>query len=426
MNLRMLLAIKEARLSLLMVQRIALFLLLVALSACGRKEEAARGAGGKAAAPLEAREVRVLPATAREIERTVPANGALAAHDQTGLSVKAPGRLAEISVDIGARVKKGDLIAAIEKRDYELRVQQSLAFLGAARARLGLSFEGTDDAIDTAQTSLVKEAAAQLDEQRRNRERTKRLRAENIIADADVEAAEAAFLVAQNRYEEAISEANNRRGVLAQRRAELNIAQQLLADTQIRAPFDGVIQDRRASPGDFLSEGSIVATLVRIDPIRLRLQASEREALQIQVGQPVRFRIDGDTNFFAGKVDRVSPSINETNRMLALEADIRNADGRLRPGAFVRGEIVVTQNASAVMAPREAVITFAGIEKVFVMENGKAAERRITTGRIYGNEVEVLRGLKAGESVVLNSSGLRGGQPLTVEGERKARIASGT
>lgn len=413
-----------------MFLRFAIFVAVFAagLAGCKKAEEPSRG--GAASAPMETRDVRVAQSVAREVERTIPVRGVLAAHEQTGLSVKAPGRLAEILVDVGSRVKKGDVLAAIEKRDYELRVQQSLALLAAARARVGLPLEGTDDQIDSEQTSVVKEAAANLEEQKRNRERAKRLREEQIIADADVEAAEAAFQVAQNRYDEAIAEANNRRGVLAQRRAELNIAQQLLADTQIRAPFDGVIQERRASPGDFLNEGALIATLVRIDPIRLRLEAAEREAAMIQLGQAVRFRVDGDTNIFTGKIDRLSPSINETNRMLSMEADIRNTDARLRPGAFVRGDIVVTEKAPAVLAPREAVITFAGIEKIFVMENGKAAERRVATGKTYGNEVEIVRGLKPGETVVLNGSGLRAGQPLKVQGDApkpaKPQIVSGT
>lgn len=424
MNLRMLSAIKPARIMPWMVERFAIAALIVGAfaSGCGKGADAPAAKGAPA---METREVRVAAAEAREVERTVPATGVLAAHEQASLSVKAPGRVAEIAVDIGSRVKKGDIIATIESRDYELRVQQSAAFLSAARARVGLPFEGTDDAIDTKETSVVKEAAAQLEEQRRNRERVKQLRDNKIIAEAEVETAEAAFLVAQNRYEEAISEANNRRAVLAQRRAEFNIAQQQLADTQIRAPFDGVVQDRRASPGDFLSEGAVVATLVRIDPIRLRFEAAEREAPLIKLGQAVRFSVAGDTNSYSGKIDRLSPAINETNRMLTIEADIRN-DGRLRPGAFARGEIVITLNSPAVVAKREAVITFAGIEKVFVMEEGKAAERRVTTGRVFGNEVEIVRGLKAGESVILNGSGLRAGQPLKIEGERKPQVAAGT
>lgn len=424
MNLRMLSAIKRARVMPWMVERFAIAALALAVFAggCGKSADAP---AAKGAPTMETREVRVAAAELREVERTVAATGVLAAHEQAGLSVKASGRVAEIAVDIGSRVKKGDIVATIESRDYELRVQQAMALLASARARVGLEFEGTDDRIDTKETSIVKEAAAGLEEQRRNRDRVRQLRKDKILAESEVEAAEAAFLVAQNRYEEAISEANNRRAILAQRRAELNIAQQQLADTQIRAPFDGVIQERRASPGDFLSEGAVVATLVRVDPIRLRLEAAEREAPLIKLGQAVRFRIEGDTNLHAGKIDRLSPAINETNRMLSIEADIRN-EGRLRPGAFARGEIVITQNSPAVVARREAVITFAGIEKVFVMEEGKAAERRVTTGRVFGDAVEIVRGLKAGEAVVLNGSGLRAGQPLKIEGERKPQVASGT
>jgi hypothetical protein len=106
--------------------------------------------------------------------------------------------------------------------------------------------------------------------------------------------------------------------------------------------------------------------------------------------------------------------------MLQIEADIAN-DGRLRPGAFVRADIVTT-NARAILLPRNAIVTFAGIEKVFVVENGKAGERRVTT-RVTNseNEVEVTDGVKAGDLVILDPGTMRMGQPVTVARESTER-----
>jgi multidrug efflux pump subunit AcrA (membrane-fusion protein) len=386
---------------------------------CGRGEVSKQTS---AAPDLEARTVRVIAAAEKETERTVFANGTLAAHDQATLSVKVSGQMEEIPVDVGSLVKRGDTVGQIQRRDYELKVQQSKAAVAAARARLGLPLDGTDDSIEIKDSSVVKEARAQLDEQAKNRARMAKLREQGILSESELESAEAAYQVAVNKYEDALQETNNRKAMLAQRRAELNIAEQQLADTIVRAPFDGVVQERKASPGEYLMEGAPLATVVRIDPIRLRLQVPERGAMAVRGGQAVRFRVDGDTNSYSGRIDRVSPAITQDNRMLQIEADIAN-DGRLRPGAFVRADIVTT-NARAILLPRNAIVSFAGIEKVFVYENGKAAERRITTASENGNEVEISKGVNAGEMVILDPNGLRSGQPVTIAKQSTERAVN--
>jgi multidrug efflux pump subunit AcrA (membrane-fusion protein) len=387
------------------------------LAVVGCQREAAKPA---ARGEAETRVVRVVAATEKETERTVYSTGILAARDQATISVKVAGRLEEISVDVGSKVKQGDIIGQIQKRDYELKVQQAKAAVAAARARLGLPLEGTDDSIDPKESSVAKEARAQLEEQAKNRARIAKLFEQQILSQSELETAEAAYQVAVNQYEEALQEANNRRAMLAQRRAELNIAEQQLADAVLRAPFDGVVQERKASPGEYLVEGAPLITLVRIDPIRLRVEVPDREASAVRRGQRVRFHVDGETNSYTGQVERLSPAIAQDNRMLQIEADIPN-DGRLRPGAFVRAEIV-TSTARIVAVPRNAVVAFAGIEKVFVYDQGKAAERRVTTGAANGGEVEIIKGVKAGEPVILDPGAMRMGQPVTIGKESTERI----
>lgn len=387
---------------------------------CG-KGETPKQSASTAAAEVEARVVKVVTAAEKDTERVLFANGVLAAKDQAALSVKVAGRLEEIPIDVGSVVKRGDVIGQIQKRDYELQVQQARAAVGAARARLGLPLEGNDDAIEVKDSSIVKEALANLEEQKKNRERITKLRDEGVLSQSELDTAEAAYQVAVNKYQDALQETNNRKAMLAQRRAELNIAEQQLADTIVRAPFDGVVQERKASPGEYLMEGAPFATVVRIDPVRLRLEVPERDALAVRQGQRIRFRVDGDTNSYAAQVDRLSPAIAADNRMLQIEADVAN-DGRLRPGAFVRAEIV-TATVKAIVLPRNAIVTFAGVEKVFVFGSGKAIERRVVTGPERGNEIEVTRGVKAGEIVILDPGAMRDGQPVTIQKESTERPA---
>src|SRR5882762_11977715 len=132
---------------------------------------------------------------------TVTANGTLAAFDQSTAGVKVPGRLSSISVDLGSVVRRGQAIAQIEANDYKLRVQQSEAALGQARARLGLSPDGPDDKVNVDQTGTVRQAKAQLDEASLNRERAVRLVQQGVVARADYDAADASYKVAQSRYQ---------------------------------------------------------------------------------------------------------------------------------------------------------------------------------------------------------------------------------
>ncbi|MBI4327907.1 MAG: efflux RND transporter periplasmic adaptor subunit [Chloroflexi bacterium] len=348
----------------------------------------------------------------RTVEKLISAFGSLAAQDLAVLSVKVPGRIQTMTVDLGSAVQKGDLIAQVEPRDYELRLRQAEAALAQARARLGLPLDGTDDRIELEKTSTVKQAQALLDEARKNRDRILTLSDEGILSQSELETATAEYEVALNRCQDALEESRNRQALLAQRRAELEIARQQLADTAVHAPFAGTIQERRASLGEYVTAGFPVVTLVRMDPLRLRLEVSERDATSIRAAQKVRLHVEGDTNTYTGEIKRLSPTINEQNRILLVEADVPN-NGALRPGAFVRAEIITDENRKAVTVPAGAVVTFAGIEKVFLVQNGKALEKPVAIGRRMAGGLEVLTGVKAGDWVVVDPGNLQSGQMVT-------------
>ncbi len=229
-----------------------------------------------------------------------------------------------------------------------------------------------------------------------------------------METAMANYEIAATRLQDAIEEIRSRMATLQQRRVEVEIARQQLADASITASFDGVVKERRASIGEFLAPGSPIATIVRTDPLRLRVEVPEREAPRVRAGQPVRLTVDGDTNRYTGTIKRLSPSINEQSRMLIAEADVPNT-GTLRPGAFARVEVVVEEKAPAVTIPRSALVVFAGIEKVFLIKDGKAVEKNILTGRRNGEIIEVPIGLKPGDLVVLDPGNLQSGAAVTVE-----------
>jgi RND family efflux transporter MFP subunit len=358
--------------------------------------------------------VRVVQAIETLAARTVSASGTLAADEQFILGTKVIGRLGEISVDLGSRVKKGQAIARIDPSDYRLRVEQAQAALQQARVRLGLPASGSNDKVDLEQTATVRQAAAVLKEARLSHERMVELWQRKLVARAELDAAVSQLAVADGRYQDAIEEVRNRQAILVQRRSELEIARQQLADTIIVSPIDGAVSERQAAVGQYLPAGAAVVTLVRTHPLRLRLAVPEREARLVRVGQIVELTVEGDANEYQGRVARLSPAIAESNRTLMLEAEVPNVQGMLRPGSFGKAHIVVEAGQRIVTVPADSIVTFAGIEKVLTIANGTAVEQRVRTGRRIDKQVEIIEGLGAGEQVVVAPGNLVSGEPVQV------------
>lgn len=393
-----------------MTARLSLVLLAVLTAACGGGSAAA----ARSAEPAAAKSVTVVRLARAPLSRTVTVTGTLAAEEQATLSLKVTGRLEELLVDLGSPVRKGQVLARLTPTDFELRLRQSEAALQQARARLGLDPTGLDDTIDITRTSLVRQAQAALSEAQRQRERIATFVERGISARADLETADAQLEIADSRLEDALEEVRNRQAVLAQRRSELALARQQLDDTVLRSPIDGVVRERLAFAGEYRAAGTPVLTVVRQDPLRLQLAVPERMAGGVRVGQTVRITIEGETTAHTGRVARLSPAIAEGTRTLPIEAEVPNPTGTLRPGTFAKADIV-TSEGTALMVPLEAIVVFAGVEKILVMKDGKAHEQRVRTGLPAGLNVEVLEGAAEGDLVIVNPGGLADGSPVVAQ-----------
>jgi RND family efflux transporter MFP subunit len=369
----------------------------------------------KPASETQARPVKVVVAQESVTDRRVGATGTLAADEQVLLGTKVAGRVGELLVDLGSRVRRGQVVVRLDPTDAQLRVDQAVAALQQARARLGLPVDGTDDRIVPENTSLVRPARAVLVEAQLTRDRMERLLKDELVARAQLDAAVAALGVAEARYQDAIEEVRTRQGVLVQRRSELELARQQLTDTVALSPIDGAVSERRTSVGEYLAAGAPVATIVKLHPLRLRLAVPERDAAGVRTGQAVVVSVEGVAGEHQGKVARISPSISEQNRTLLIEAEVPNERAALRPGAFAKADIVVAGDIRVITVPVSAVVTFAGVEKVLTVEKDKAVEVRVQTGRRSGDRVEIASGLTAGARVIAQPGNLTGGQPVTVQ-----------
>jgi RND family efflux transporter MFP subunit len=399
-----------------MFPRALVLLTLITLGSFGcRGEHPASASQARPVSPEPPpRAVTVIPAAERTLARTVAATGTLAADEQIVLGTKVAGRLAEVTVDLGTRVQRGQVIGRLDPSDSQLRVEQAEAALQQARARLGLSPTGTDEHVNPDDTAIVRQARAVLEEARLTRERSTRLLEQQLIARAQLDTADANLKVAEGRYQDALEEVRNRQAVITQRRSERDLARQQLADTVIVSPSDGAVSAKQAAVGEYLAAGAPLATLVRVHPLRLRVPVPEREGAGVRAGQAVWLTVEGDPTVYRGRVVRLSPIVQEQSRTLLVEAQVPNERALLRPGSFARVEIVTDGGQPVVTVPASAVIVFAGVEKVIVVRQDRTAEVRVTTGRRLGDEVEVLDGLKRGEPVVASPGNLTGGQPVTV------------
>jgi RND family efflux transporter MFP subunit len=392
---------------------LAITLLVMVTASCSRSDYSSFAKQDNSKKEQEARQVKVVRVAETPIGQPVVVNGTLAAYDQAVISAKVPGRLQSIAVDLGSHVRRGQIVAKIDPQDYQIRVQQAEAALAQARARLGLSSDGSNDSVNPEQTGTVRQARALLDEAQLTKQRAATLLEQGVVARAEFDSAEAAYKVAHSRYQDAVEEIHNRQAVLSQRRSELALVRQQLLDTTIYAPFDGVVEEKTASVGEYIASGAPVLSIVKVNPLRFRAEIPERDARNVHTGQSISVSVEGIARNYAGKITRLSPVITEQNRVLVIEADIAN-DGNLRAGSFSRANILTGDTSMAATIPANSIITVAGLEKVIIVDNDKAIERPITTKRRAEDWVEVIAGVNVGDMVVVNPGNLQTGQRVKV------------
>ncbi|HZM88207.1 MAG TPA: efflux RND transporter periplasmic adaptor subunit [Blastocatellia bacterium] len=377
---------------------------LLLASACSKNqpspEPKAEASGGPTAAapPVD---VSTAAAISRNLQRGVEVVGSLLADEEVVVSAQAPGELALLKVDFGGYVARGQIIAQIDQRDASLKVEQAEATLKQTMARLGMK-EGQK--FDPDRSADVRVAKAQLDWEKMNLDRQTRLVENGDISRAVYDQAATAHNLAQARYQAALDAVNQQLAIIEQQRASLNLAKKAVTDTVVRAPISGAVKEKHASQGSYLMVNSRILTLVKINPLRLRADIPEYAAALVRTGQTMTLVVEAfPDRTFSGRVVRIGPSLSEQTRALAVEAEVSNPSNLLRPGMFAKSTLITAKDAPAVMVPRRAVQIIAGLNKVFVIENGHASERIVKTGASDGDLIEILEGVKEGDNVATSN-----------------------
>lgn len=360
---------------------------------------------GSAAGPGAMRQTRAVAVETMEIRRETIRDvgrftGSLKPSSRFVISPKITGRLEELRVNIGDRVKNGELIAVLDSEEYALAVSQAEAELEVTRANL-------------------KDAGSALEIASREFERTRELREQQIASEAELDSARARFNAAEAAY--AVSMAH-----IQQRKAALESARVRLSYTRIHALWSGgdgerIVSEKFIDEGNILRANDPVVSIVDVSTVIAQINVIERDFPQIRTGQSARVTTDAyPEKAFEGRIVRKAPVLAEASRQAMVEIEIPNPDFLLAPGMYIRAAIRFAEIENAVVVPASAVVQRDGVRGVFLAnrEEQTAAFVPVETGISEEGRIQIEEPILSGEVVTL-------GQHLLEDGAA-IRIAPGT
>jgi multidrug efflux pump subunit AcrA (membrane-fusion protein) len=360
-------------------------------------------------------EVTTAAAIKRDLPRFFEATGSLAGDQQTDVAPQTSGKVVAVGVDIGSQVRRGQTLVRLDDAELKLRVEQAAAQVEQAKAAVRQAEEKIGlrpgQAFDPNRVAEVAAARVALDLAEKNLKRAEKLIESGDVSRSFYDEQRARRDQLKEQYDVALAQARqNFAGVdvartnVANAEAALALARKNLSYAVIPAPIDGYVSERTADLGEYVSPQQKVATLVRTNPLRIRIDIPEQAIPEVRVGQSVSITTSAwpDRNF-SGRVARIAPNVSATSRTLTVEAEIENSSGALKPGQFATVRILQERAAPAVLVPARAVVTEAGVSRVFVIKNGHAEQRLVQTGQTEGDLIEIKNGVAADEQVATSS-----------------------
>jgi multidrug efflux pump subunit AcrA (membrane-fusion protein) len=389
-------------------------LLLLATSCGGSKANVRKDETNTSTQPV-AVEVTTASAIMRELPRFFEATGSFTGDEQTDVSPSIAGKVVAIGVEMGSYVRRGQTIVRLDDVDLKLRVQQAQAQLDQAKAGLRQAEEKVGirpgQSFDLNKLPDVANARVALDLAEKNLRRSEKLIESGDISRSVYDQQKAQRDQLKEQYEAALSLARQNyaavmtaRANVANAESQLNLARRSLSYANVYSPIDGYVADRPADLGEYVSTTTKVATVVRINPLRVRIDIPEQAIPVVNVGQSVSVTTSAwpDRNF-SGRIARISPNVTPTSRTLTVEAEVENGSGVLKPGQFATVRILESRAAPATLVPARAVRTESGVNRVFVIKDGHAQERLVQLGQTEGDLVAIKSGVAASENVATSN-----------------------
>lgn len=361
--------------------------------------------------PADPVAIAAIAAVEQPITRFIRATGSLTAEEQADVAAETRARVIGTPIERGTVVSQGSELVRLSATEAEAQLAEAKANAAQIEARLGLA---PGSSFDVAMVPEVRTARASFELAESEFTRIQALLDERVVSQSEFDQRRTQLEAARLQLEGARNAAAQQYQALQAARARVDLARKGVADTVVRAPFGGIVAERLVSVGDYVTSGTKVAVVVRVDPLRVRLTVPEQFVSAVGVGQPVLFAVDAfPGRTFEGRVRYVSPALESAQRALTVEAVVPNRAHELKPGLFATAQIELTARTPGLLVPSSAIATSAGTSRVYVVDGGRAEERIVTLGEKVDGLVEVTSGIRAGEHVATtNLNRLADGAPV--------------
>lgn len=404
---------------------------MLAVVACGSSSSNRSGRGNSNSADQQAIAITVGKSESRDVASVIRATGSLTASETSDVAPKVAGKISNISVNVGQFVGPGAVIAKIDDRDARLQlanaqaaVKQAEAGVRQAEAKLGLLGGGKFNSAAVpevrAANANYQQTLAELKQAETNEKRYRELVESGDVAMITYETyrttrdtARTRANAAKEQLDATVNTAKQSNQAIASAQANVEAArtqvaeaQKAIADTVIYAPFAGYVSARPTAVGEFVSSSSIVATILRTNPIKAEMQVPEADVPQVVIGRGVSIEVDAyKDRKFAGTVAAVNPGIDPTSRSAVIEGLIENSDNALRSGMFVTGQINREGGVKAIYVPKVAVMNDAATQsyRVFVIQDGVARLHVVQLGAEEGDSQQILSGVEADQTIATSN-----------------------
>jgi len=393
---------------------------------------------------------------AKEVRDTIQVLGQIIFKEKVNISSKVNGRLSRILVKEGKRVGKGELIAEIERLPFEITLKQQQSELEIAKKALELSEAKYSDALKAIEIKFktIKKAKADLNDKKVSYENMNNVLKNKTalfkaggISNTELESIKTQHTTLNTKYELAKSdyeiqlvgyrdrdiknegiklpdsaeekikifkeintkiekaEVESARSRVKQAESSLLSTELLLKETYIRSPITGIIAVKNMEGGEMVKEDSVIATVMDINTVFISMNLNEKDITKVKTGQKVGFTVDAFNieKTFSGSIDTVSPVLDTKTRSVEVKAVVSNGNSSLLPGMFARAVIDTGKSVKGILVPKSAVITHEdGRSELYLVRNGLVVKENVVTGSEYGEEIQVVEGVKEGDRVVVS------------------------
>jgi len=403
----------DKRRNVLIVALLVTLSMLIALLA-GCKSQNAEG-NDDAPSQQEEQQEAYVPVEAMQVVRKTLANtttisGRVMADKNVMVLPQIPGTVESIAVKEGDHVKKGDVLFTLDAKDIQKQVDQAKAAYDTAKASYNMSQEQVKVAKESLQQTQQL-ADTTLGKLRENVENLRQLYEAGAVPKSQLEEAEMALKQQEAQFQAQINQARLgasdktlevAKGQLKQAELSYNQAQDALKNATVTAPIDGVVADITIQEGGIAANTQPAMTIVDMSRVYVSLQVSEAVVSKLSQGQEVKVTIPAvSSEPIKATIDTISPTVNQMTQLYPIKIYLDNPEGKIKPGMFANVEIDLDVREDVIAVPGEAVVVKDGKNIVYVIEGDKAVEREVQLGLDIGSEVEIVKGIKENEMVIV-------------------------